>query len=97
MREIKVRVQERKTKEGRAFKVYKAVTKNGRLIDCKFRRDCNMIPEADCKIIVNDGACNMQRNTEFPVLWVSEIVEIRPLSGADNAAANAAELADMFG
>lgn len=70
---IKIIVQEKTTGDGKKFKTYKAVTKNGRLIDCKFRKEVKDLPTENCYAVINVDDMNVQRNTEYPVLWVSDV------------------------
>lgn len=75
-RKIKIIVSERETKDGRKFNVYKAVTKNGRLMDAKFRKDVSKVPEETSYVHVLEGNMNIDRKREYPVLWISEVEEI---------------------
>lgn len=95
---IKIKVQTKKTSDGRTFKTYKTVTKNGRVIDCKFRKEV-AAPNEDCYITCPVDKMNMQKNVEYPCLWVSQIDKVEPIGGemtAEQAAANAAVINDMF-
>lgn len=97
---VKIIVKTRNTSDGRAFKVYKAVTKNGVLIDCKFRKEVTNVPTEDSYITCNVNDMNMQRNTEFKVLWVSKIESVEPVAGGgmttERAEKNAAEINEIF-
>lgn len=97
---IKIKVSTRKTSDGRSFTVYKTVTKNGRLIDCKFRKEVTNVPTVDSYIICPVDSMNMQKNSEFPVLWVSQILQVEPISGGpasdEQRAKNAAQINEMF-
>lgn len=85
-------VNEITTKSGSTFTGYKAVTKDGRKIDCRFTRavDPNMLPQQPCYIIVDDGMANVDTNREYPVLWVKKVTAIEPFESRNN-------LADFFG
>lgn len=65
-----------KTADGRTFTAYKAVQKNGKTIDCKFRRACGSIPEEDFFIDVGYTNMNVSINTKYPVLWIAKIDKI---------------------
>lgn len=70
---IKITVATKKTADGREFNTYKATTKNGRLIDVKFRKEVKNLPEKTCYAIINVDDMNVVRNTEFPVMWVKAV------------------------
>ena len=99
IKRIKIVVREKMTSDGRKFKTYKAVSKNGALIDCKFRKEVTP-PTEDCYINVKVDNMNMQKNTAFKTLWVSAIESVEPIGGGvtpEQAAKNAAEINDIFG
>ena len=97
---VKIIVKQRKTSDGRTFNVYKAVTKNGVLIDCKFRKEVTNIPTVDSFITCNVSDMNMQKNSIYKVLWVSHILSVEPVTAAaaseESAAKNAAEINEIF-
>lgn len=66
-------VKEIACENGNKFNAYKAVTKNGKLIDLKFTRSCTHIPTKPCFIYVLKENVNIQRNLKFPVMWVKEV------------------------
>ena len=70
---IKIIVQEKKTSDGKKFNTYKAVTKNGRLIDCKFRKDVKELPTETCFANISVDSMNIDKNKEYPVMWVSAV------------------------
>ena len=71
---------------GNKFTVYKAVTKQGKKIDCRFTKEVNkeLIPTEPCYIVVDDEHANVDVNRQYPVLWVSEIKEIEPFENRNN-------------
>lgn len=81
-KKIKVRVTERKTKDGRTFKVFHTFSKNGRRTEVKFRKTVKQIPEKDCYIVVDVEAMNLNTSGEYPVLWVQDVVSIVDMSEA---------------
>lgn len=95
---IKIKVSQKKTSDGRTFLTYRAVTKNGRLVDCKFRKEVTNVPKEDCYITCPVDKMNMQRNSEFPCLWVAQIDKVEPIGSLSDSqiAANAAVINDMF-
>lgn len=72
-KKIKITVTERKTKDGKVFNSYKATTKNGNLIDCKFRKEVKNLPEKTCYAIIAVDDMNIDRNKEYPVMWVNAV------------------------
>lgn len=96
---IKVYVKQRKTSDGRSFNVYKTVTKNNRLIDCKFKKEVTNVPTEDSYITVAVDNMNIAKNTEFPVLWVSAIESVEPINGErteEQRERNAQQINDFF-
>lgn len=71
---------------GNKFMTYKAVTKTGNKIDCRFTKDVNpsLIPVEPCYIIVDDDKANVATNRQYPVLWVKEVKEILPFESHNN-------------
>lgn len=96
IKQLKIYVEDRMTTDGRKFKVYKTVTKNGRKIDCKFRKEVTNVPSENSIISVYVNNMNMQKNSEFPVLWVSQIESIEPMAAKVNAEANAKTINEWF-
>lgn len=78
-KEIKIYVEERKTKDGRAFNSFKAISKNGRKITCKFTKDVKNVPTENCVITVAAGAAELNTSGEFPVLWIRAIENVKPM------------------
>jgi len=70
---IKIIVGERKTNDGKSFNTYKAVTKNGNLIDCKFRKVVKNLPEKTCYAIIGVDNMNIDKSKEYPVMWVNAV------------------------
>ena len=86
MKKIKVYVQRRTNKEtGESFNSYKAVTKQGK-IDLRFTQEVKeeLRPTELCYIHVNEDKVNVNQKSEFPVMWVSEIVKIEPVEFKQN-------------
>ena len=92
---ITVLVEEKKTKEGRTFNTYKALTKNGALVDIKFKKEVKQLPTEKSIITVNPDNINEARNTAYPVWWVSEVESIEPYQR--NTEANRKRVAEVFG
>jgi len=87
-----IEVNEITTKSGSTFTAYKAVTKEGRKIDCRFTRavDPKMLPQQPCYIVVDENMANVDTNRQYPVLWVKDIISVEPFESRNN-------LSDFFG
>lgn len=75
--QIELIVKELKTKEGKAFRAYKAVTVDGKLMDVSFTREVKNLPEKNCIIEVANENMNLDKNRKFPKLWVKKIESIK--------------------
>lgn len=95
-KKLKIRVTQRKTKEGRPFNVYHTFSKNDRKTEVKFKSECNQKPEKDCYIIVAIDKMNLNKSGEYPVLWVSEVIAIEDLAVAQ-AEKNRQAINEWFG
>lgn len=71
-KKIKILVAERKSAKG-SFNTYKTTTKNGRLMDVKFRKEVKELPTENCYAIINVDDMNVDSNRQYPVLWVSAV------------------------
>ena len=88
MKDLRIKIVEVKpieTKDGKKFTAYKALTKDGKKIDCKFRQDVTLLPKEPCTLIVDDEQCNVSTNRQYPVLWVQEVKEILPTEKKTNS------------
>lgn len=73
-KKIKIIVGKQQTKDGaRTFATYKAVQKDGHLIDCKFRKEVEKLPTKSCYMYVYPENYNKQTNVEYPILWVKKV------------------------
>ena len=95
-REFKIKVTEKTTSTGKKFPTFKTTSKNGRLIDVKFRQSVNNVPSTNCIVIVDEDKCHLNTSNEYPVLWIEEIVEIKSIAEA-SAESNRKRLNDFFG
>jgi hypothetical protein len=75
--EIKVKVFEKLTKEGKKFNTFKAVLKNGAFMDLKFRKEVTRLPKTDSILLVEDTDMNVDENRLYPCVWVSDVKEIK--------------------
>ena len=88
MKELHIRiieVKEMTSKEGRKFTVYKSLTKDGKLIDTKFRKEVKDLPTGPCMLVVDSDQCNVTKNTQYPTLWIKEVKAIEPFVRESNA------------
>ena len=69
---------------GNKFTAYKAVTKQGKKIDCRFTKEVSILPTEPCYIVVDDDKANVDTNRQYPVLWVKEVKEILPFESNNN-------------
>ena len=61
------------TKDGKSFDTFKAVQKDGKLIDCKFTRDVKNLPTESCMMFVEKENINVNRSGKYPVVWVKKV------------------------
>jgi len=79
---VRVRVEERQTKDGKKFNAYKAVDNNGVFTDLRFTKACSEkspLPKEDCYIVVKAENINLDQRRLYPCFWVKEIEKILPL------------------
>lgn len=74
-KKIEILVEERKTKEGRVFNIYKTFSKNGRKMDVKFTKDVKDLPKEHCYVVVDVDNMNIDNSGRFPILWVKAVEE----------------------
>lgn len=77
VKEIRLIAKEVDGKDGKKWLSFKAVKKDGKLIDCRFARACNIIPTESCIIVVDPSEINIATNRLYPILWVNNIIEIK--------------------
>lgn len=76
MKEIKIIKKTLATKDGKKFDVFKAVQKNGKLIDCKFTKEVKEKPSKSCTIKVDENYMNVDNSRLYACLWIKKIEEI---------------------
>lgn len=75
-----IEVKEMTTKEGRKFKVYKTVDKNGKKMDLKFRQSVTPLPTEPCVLLINDSKnVNVDTTIQYPCVWVHALDGIEEL------------------
>lgn len=96
-KKIKIIVAEKQTKDGnKKFNTYKTVTKNGRLIDVKFRKEVKNLPEGTCFAEILVDNMNIDKTRQYPVLWVSAVEGYTSIS-EDHTEKNRKDIEDFFG
>lgn len=75
VKEIKLIAKTGKTKEGKAFTSFKAVQKDGKLVNCHFRqkdKDKNAItmPSGSCIMKIDSEFLSYNTSKQYPELWV---------------------------
>lgn len=61
------------TKEGKSFDAFKAVQKDGKLIDLKFKKEVKNLPSESCFMFVEKENINVNRSGKYPVVWVAKV------------------------
>lgn len=85
--ELKIRiieVKDVKLKDGRTFKAYKTVGKNGRKMDARFVQGCTNVPTEPCFIYVDDNECNVDTTRQYPILWVKNVLRTESFTRKSN-------------
>ncbi len=96
--EIRIIAEVRKTNDGaRKFMTYKAVLKDGTLMDCRFTKNVKNVPERSCTIVVTTDNANVDKRKLYPVLWVKAVEEVIYQDGTKLSENNARELEELFG
>lgn len=95
-KEIKiVKIEEKKSRTGSKFTVYKTIDKKkGKLLDVKFRQDCNIIPDQRGILTVDTSEMNLDLNREYPCLWIKSVISFKTL--AEDNSRNDAILDEYF-
>lgn len=91
---IKIVGKEFKDKEGKAFIAFKAIDKEGKFLNCSFRKDVENAPKkvGMYEIKVRKNMINIDDNRLFPKVWIKEIVEINKLEESTKIDKKAVEM-----
>lgn len=73
VKRIEVLAKQVELADGRKFTAYKAVQKNGKIIDCKFRKSAGTLPGEDFYADVDIHDMNMARNVKYPCVWIAKV------------------------
>ena len=93
-KKIKIKVEQRES-NGKKFNVYKTTTKNGRLMDVKFRKEVKELPTETCYAIIDIDNMNVDKNRDFPVLWVKAVESYETLT-ENSTEANRKAINEIF-
>lgn len=94
-KEVEIKTKECTTGDGKKFLAYKALTKTGKYIDCKFRKEVKA-PSADCIIVVDVTKMNVTNNTKYATLWVAEIIDVIYKDNAEATIKDIAKVNEIF-
>lgn len=78
------KVEEIKQANGNTFTAFKVRAKGNRLMDCRFVRTCKNVPTEVCDIVVKEENANVDNSRMYPILWIKEVEEIRPVVKTSN-------------
>lgn len=99
-KKIELTVKELTNKEtGKKFLAYKVTTKDGRFMDCKFRKEVKA-PSENGFIYVLPANMNVTKNTKYPTLWVKQLekfVSKEELADEAISEEDFKKLTEMFG
>lgn len=76
---VKVIVREEKTKDGKTFNAFKVVETNGKLVDCRFRKEVKNVPTETCIMVVKKDDIYLDSKRIYPCYWVKAIQELKPI------------------
>lgn len=79
-----IKVNDITTKDGKKFKAYKTIGKDGRKMDVRFVRDCNNVPTEPCVVVVNEENCNVDTTRQYPILWIKSVERIEDFQRKNN-------------
>ena len=81
-----IEVKQVETKDGKKFKAYKTIGKNGKKMDVRFTQECNNPPTEPCTIVCDETECNVDTSRVYPILWVKSILRLEPFERKNNVA-----------
>lgn len=70
---VEIKDIESKT-DGKKFKAYKVLAKNGKKMDCRFVTGCQNVPTEPCTIVCDEEECNVDTTRMYPILWVKNVL-----------------------
>ena len=98
LRKFRVKVGKATNKEtGEEFPTFRTIQKNGKFMKMKFRQVVEEVPKDDCFIFVEEGLFSIDKNSQFPVLWIHAIHSTEVLYQPNRAVkASKADYEDYF-
>lgn len=81
---LEIRVTERKTKEGKKFNSFEVLNKDGRFMDCRFRKEVKQIPEDNCFINVLPENVSVDSKRKYPRVWIHQVESIEDKYSPDS-------------
>lgn len=72
--EVKLFITQLTTKDGKAFNAYHTYDEKGKKLKVKFRKEVTNIPSKDGIIYCDIDEISYQNNTQYPALWIHEIL-----------------------
>lgn len=88
-----VKVEERKTKDGRKFTVYKTVDKNGKLLDVRFTQASGF--KTDKRGTVH-GEGNVDKTRQYPCVWFKSVDSFEPWTQAEAEDTTEYDVSEIF-
>jgi len=80
MLKLRVKVGQATNKAtGEKFPTFKTTKKDGKFMNLRFRKEIQDVPVSDCFIYVETENVSIDKNRQYPVLWVHEIDHAEPL------------------
>lgn len=79
-KEIEIKVGTAKTKEGKEFTHYKALQKDGRYMDARFRNEVKNLPTENSIIVVDENDISLDYNRKYPRVWFHKVLEVKPIA-----------------
>lgn len=81
-----IEVKQVETKDGKKFKAYKTIGKNGKKMDVRFTQECNNVPTEPCTIVCDENECNVDTSRVYPILWVKNVIRLEAFERKNNVA-----------
>ena len=81
-----IEVKQVETKDGKKFKAYKTIGKNGKKMDVRFTQECNNVPTEPCTIVCDETECPPHTSRVYPILWVKSVKRVEPFERKNNVA-----------
>lgn len=91
IKEIEVVAETKKTKDGKPFTCFKAITKTGNKVSLHFRQKDEegvniVMPSGSCLMVIESKFLHLNKSKKYPELWVTAQPEYRDIPKKDNSA-----------